>query len=130
MGARFPSVFSNTILANVPATGAETIVLTTPALTLPFDGAAVFLIWSYAAAMGTGTTAATPKLYRGTSLTAPLLLTGPPNTVVAGNTVSLPFVFVDVNPGPAAPQYSLSFLGSNTTGAWGAGSGALLAFAL
>ena len=131
MGARFPSAFTTNALTNVPASGAETVILTTSPLTLPFDGTIVFLVWYCSQTIGTGTTAGTVRIRRGTAASAPAVTpVAVPLTVVAGNLFAFSGVNVDVIPGPTQPQYSLTLTGTGTTGAWTNQDQALLAFAL
>ena len=131
MGVRFPSVASSIFIAAPPASGAETVAVTTPPLTLPLDFAQVLLWWYVELVVGAGTTNCTQKLRRGASTASLLIITGAALTVTAGNTVGFTGLFVD-NPGAVAGvQYSIAFLGTGTTGAWAQGSfSTMIAFAL
>jgi hypothetical protein len=129
MGARFPTAFTTTFIASVPASGAETVICTTPPLILPYDGALVFIDWEASFLIGTGTTLATIKVIRGTTTAAPHIA-GPAQTVVAGNNVVLSGNWVDQGAGPSEPVYSLSAAGTGTTGAWTNGEICLIVFAL
>lgn len=132
MGVRYPSVFTNAALAVVPANGAETVILTTPPLTLPLDGAAVFLGWFYTPTTGLGTTAAGVRIRRGTLVTSPLINGGNAYPATANSGLLLAGWFVDTPGSVAGVQYSLTVTGTGTTGVWSnAGADAiLLAFAL
>jgi len=130
MGVRNSSVFSVTRLADVPASGASTVIMSTPALGLPFDGSLVVIFYSYNFIVGTGTTVAIVSIVRGTALASPTVYTVSNNGVTAGQTVTLTGMAVDANPGITVPQYSMICAGTGTTGAWAGGNVAMLAFVL
>lgn len=130
MGARFPFQVTKVIVASVPATGADTIIATTPPLTLPFDGAAVLILWFANITVGLGTASYVQKLLRGTVVNTNVLNVVSSCQVTAGNTVLLSGMYVDANPGASTPVYSLSFLGTGTTGIWTTQDVCIAAFAL
>ncbi len=131
MGVRFPSVATTTILANVPASGADTVILTTPPLNLPLDGALVFLHWNLVFGTGAGTVSVLVSLRRGTTTAAAKINVGSLNiTVTAATEVNLSGVYVDSPGAVAEQQYSVSLLGNATTGAMTNSDGALIAMVL
>lgn len=131
MGVRFPSVFTTTLLGTVPSNGAETIILTTPPLNLPLDGAQVFLGWYLTPTAGAGSTGAVVTIRRGALLTSPVVLPGPTGTVVtAGAGATLAGWWVDTPGIVGGQQYTLTVSGAGTTGAWTMNQGCLLAFVL
>ena len=130
MGARFPSVFSTSFLAAPPAAGTETVLVTTPPLTLPFDSATVFILWYCGVVVGTGTTTGRALIRRGTSSAGPNINPNVNINVTAGNTVAFSGCCADSTPGASQPQYSLTLSGIGTTGAWTGVDQWILAFAL
>jgi len=130
MGVRFPSVSFTGNNGSVPATGAETVVQTTPALTLPLDGAVVIIIWRLVVVIGTGTTTINNRIRRGTTVSAVQVDTDNAVNVTAGNVVVVSGMTVDTPGAADKVQYSLTMQGVGTTGAFTSGAGAMIAFAL
>lgn len=130
MGVRFPSVASNALIGIYGATGAETIVCTTPPLVLPLDSAQVIILWYVSFATGTGTTAVQPVIRRGTVLTAPRI-NGAANVVVtAALDAELSGWYIDTPGVASGVQYSLSLFATGTTGAATGRDQAIMAFVL
>lgn len=130
MGVRFPSVFSITPIAVLPASGAQTIIIITPQLTLPLDGAAVFVTWFWNGNTGAGTTQLTVTINRSLSPGVNVIMQNV-QPVTAGVNFSMSGVAVDPNPGASAGvQYNMALQGTGTTGAGGNGAAHLAAFVL
>jgi hypothetical protein len=131
MGVRFPSVATNTFIGPLPANANETVVLTTPPLTLPLDGATVILPWMAYLTTGTGTTSIAYRIRRGTT-TAGVLLNQNPwfFTSGPGNGLTVGGWYFDTPGAVAGQQYSLTIVQSAATAAAVWGDGALMAFAL
>ncbi|SRR6266446_3389256 len=130
MGVRFPGGGTTANLGNYPASGAETIIFTTPPVSISIDFAPVFILWYYSLAVGAGTTSILVRIRRGAALTSLLInnagvqaVTAATNTITAG-------LWVDTPGAVAAVQYSLSVSGTGTTGAAAFIDGGMLAFSL
>jgi len=131
MGARYGSVSSTTFVGPLPASAAETVVLTSPAFSPPVDAAQVQLLWSCQITAGTGTTALVFRLRRGTSVSGALVFAaGWTLTLAAGNNGIGSGVYVD-SPGViGGQQYSLTVVQTAASGAGTFVDGCLLLFAL
>lgn len=131
MGVRFPSVFTNTFIGPLPASAVETVVLTTPPLTLPLDGATVLLLWSMSVVTGTASTGTVIRIRRGTTTGGALVSLNPwTNTTTAALGYVLGGWYFDTPGNVAGQQYSLTVVQTAATGAGTWSDGALLAFAL
>ena len=131
MGVRFPSVASNTFIGPLPASVAETIVLTTPPLTLPLDFSQVFLFWFANMTAGTGTNTLSFRIRRGTTLTGALLGAPPWSiAIAAGNAGFHSGCYIDTPGAVAGQQYSLTVVQTTATAAGTWADGNLVAFAL
>lgn len=131
MGVRYPSVFTSTFVGPLPAGAAETVILTSPPLTLPLDGAVVFILYWFNIIPGTSTTFFTGNIRRGTTAGSPAVTTSPAITpTVAGTQASLSCIFFDSPGAVAGVQYSGTVSQIAATGAGTFQLGALLAFAL
>lgn len=131
MGVRFPSVSSTTFVGPLPANATETVILTTPPLTLSLDFAQVFLIWLACIITGASTTSLGYRIRRGTSIAGAFI--GAivwQQTNVAGNFVNMSGAYVDTPGAIAAQQYSLTVVQVGATAAGSYQDGSLLAFAL
>lgn len=118
MGVRNSSVASNTILASVPATGAETVLVTSPPINLTLDGAQLLIFWYLRHTIGAGTTSTLVRLRRGTTTGGTLINVAVGNVVTVGDTPVLSGVYPDTPGIVAEQQYSLSASGVGTTGAF------------
>ena len=131
MGVRFPSVQTNTFIGPLPASAAETVLCTTPPLSLPLDFAVVFLFWTFALTAGTGTTSVSFNIRRGPTITGALVT---PNTwaqAIAAGALGLMSGNVFDAPGAVGgQQYSLTMTQNGATAAGTPGNVGLLAFAL
>ncbi len=131
MGVRFPSIASSTFVGPLPASAAETVILTTPPLNISLDFSQIFLQWACDILAGTGTTALVFRLRRGTTAAGTLINAAAwTHTLAAGNSAVLSGAYFDTPGAVAGQQYSLTV---SQTGAAAAGTfndGALLAFAL
>lgn len=131
MGVRYPSVQTNTFIGPLPANANETVVLTTPPLTLPLDGATVLLLWMGSITAGTGTTSMFYRIRRGTTTGGVLVNVGQwVTTTVAANLLCMSGWYFDTPGGVAGQQYSLTVAQIAASGAGIWSDGALLAFAL
>lgn len=118
MGVRFPSVFANKIGQGLSlVTTAETLIDTTPALSPPIDGAAVFIFWYVKLVLGTGITGLTYKLYRGATLSGTVLTDQfqDQGGLGGGNEVTRSGVWVDTPGNVAGVQYTLSLTQTGAT---------------
>lgn len=130
MGVRFPSVASNASFA-LPASAAETVIVTTPPLNIPLDFAQVFLHWFIAFVGGTAITAAVFRLRRGTTVAGALVGSPPYQSALnAGNTVFYSGSYFDTPGAVAGQQYSLTLVQLSATGAGTINDISLIAFAL
>lgn len=108
MGVRFPSVFTITTTV-ATGSGGEAIAATTPTLTLPFDGAPVFIFWQLVIPHGAAPIAPAFNVRRGSVIAAALVQGSGNLSAPAANAVVLySGVAVDANPGASSPQYSIA----------------------
>src|SRR2546423_5725345 len=119
MGVRFPSVASTAILNSPIITTAETVIVTTPALNLPFDGAQVLLFIYCVITLTAGTSAFTPRLRRGTTTGGTLINVAQAITVTASTTFEYSSWYPD-SPGVVAEQQwsltmTMTAAGANST---------------
>lgn len=131
MGVRFPTVATNTFIGPLPATNAETIVLQTPPLNIPFDFAQIFLMYTGSISGGTGTTSYQYRLRRGTALAGALVQAGAASIqAVVGGVTDCTRVYFDTPGAVGGQQYILTVqqIGATAAGVWQ--DGALLAFVL
>jgi hypothetical protein len=131
MGVRFPSAFSNTFIGPLPANATETVVCTTPPLTLPLDGATVILLWLFSYTAGTGNTTTGMLLRRGTTIAGALVnaATNSGQAVPTGPDI-LSGCYFDTPGAVAGQQYSLTIQQFGASAAGTFRDVALLAFAL
>lgn len=131
MGVRFATVFSTTLANALPATNAETVILTAGPINLAVDNAPVFLFWSANITPGTSVTAHSFLLRRGTTTVGTSVAPGSwvtPTTATV--TISSSGWYVD-SPGVAAALfYSLTLVQTAATAAGVAGNLSLLAMVL
>jgi hypothetical protein len=131
MGVRFPSVQTNTFIGPFPANATETVVLTTPPLTLPLDSAVVLILWDFSALAGTSVTSFVLRIRRGATTAGTLVTTAQHVTpAVAGTISGLGGCYFDTPGAVAGQQYSLTCVQTAATGASTFNDAALLAFAL
>lgn len=131
MGVRFPSVSSNSFVGPLPANANETVVLTTPPLTVPLDFAPVTLLWYFCYLAGTGNTAALFNIRRGTTVGGALVSVAPDTSpAVAGAQTGYSGIYFDVPGAVAGQQYSLTIQQFAATAAGQFKDGAFIAFAL
>jgi hypothetical protein len=130
MGVRFPSVFSTTVLNSPIVTTAETVVVTTPGLVPPLDGATVFLLWMTQVTVGASSTGMVMTLRRGVAVASPAVqqFNTIPMTAGAGGLGC--GIFVDTPGSVTGVQYSLTLSMTAATGNTTVNQAALLAFAL
>lgn len=131
MGVRFPSVISNTFVGPLPAGAGETVVLTTPPISEPIDGAQVILLWQASITAGASVTSHVFHLRRGTTATDTGVGAGPwtDQIAAAAGRTSSGFYF-DFPGVVAGQQYSLTVIQTAATGAGTWLDGALLAMVL
>lgn len=131
MGVRFPSVASTTFIGPIPANATETVILTTPPLTLSLDFSQVILLWSCSILAGTSTTSFVFRIRRGTTAAGTTIFqTSWPFTIAAGSTFSGGGSYVDTPGAVAGQQYSFTLVQTAATVAGTYNDGALIAFAL
>jgi hypothetical protein len=131
MGVHFPTAASSTILASLPASGAETVICTTPPLNLILDFAQVLLFWYLVTTVGTGTTGMSYRIRRGTTTSGTQInpVDGP-QPVVASQNWFQSGCFIDTPGAVAGQQYSLTIQGAATTGAGATETVTLIAMVL
>lgn len=115
MGVRFPSVFTFTQLNALPASAVETLLLTTPPITQPFDFAPIRVSASIAITAGTGTTAIVLNLRRGALVTSTLIVGPCTHTLAAGSSAILHLEQYDTGAALAQVQYSLTIIQTGAT---------------
>lgn len=131
MGVRFPSQQSATFVGPLPASAAETVILTSPPLNISLDFATILIQWACDILAGTGTTALVFRLRRGTTTAGTLVNAAAwTHTLAAGNTAVMSGCYFDTPGAVAGQQYSLTVVQTAATGAGTFNDGALLAFAL
>lgn len=131
MGVRFPSVQSNIFVGPLPANANETVVLTTPPLTISLDFSTVLLVWFFCYLAGTANTAALFNVRRGTTISGALVNVAPLTApATAGAQSAYAACYFDVPGAVAGQQYSLTVQQFAATTAGQFKDGALLAFAL
>lgn len=130
MGVRYPSVSVITNVGVLASNGAETIIMTTPPLTIPLDAAQVFLYWYFLGNDGNGTTSLNVRIRRGAALTSPLINTGNIFNTVSNTVVALSGCYADTPGAVAGQQYSFTLQGGATIGVGSFLEGCLMAFAL
>ena len=132
MGVRFPSVFvSGANAVSIPTT-VETVVATLPPLTLPLDGAVVFLLGVCSWTVGTAATSAAVRIRRGTTTAGVLVGSNGTDTnpVTAGVNAQFTVAVFD-QPGAVGPvQYVLTVVQFAATGNGATQWSQLMAFAL
>ena len=117
MGVRFGSVSTIVNVGVLPATGAETVIMTTPPLTLPLDSAQIFLFWYFLGNTGASTTVLTWRLRRGTTTGGTLINSGNGVGVTAAVNATLSGCYNDTPGAVAGQQYSWTLQGTSTAGA-------------
>jgi hypothetical protein len=131
MGVRFPTAYSNTFIGPLPASAAETVLLTTPPINEPIDNATVLLFWSACITAGTATTFWQFRLRRGTTTGGTAINVGVWQLNVTAAQAFNPSWWYFDNPGiVAGQQYSLTVVQSGATGAGTWNDGALVAMVL
>jgi len=131
MGVRLASVFSTAFIGPLPATAAETLVLTTGPLGLTEDNAAVILLWFGCVLAGTSVTSHVWRVRRGPLVTSPLVNANPwQNAAIAAAQTCSAGVYVDNAAGVSAPVYSLTVVQTAASAAGTFEDGCLLAVVL
>lgn len=114
MGIHLTSVFTTTIINSaIPA--ADTIIMTTPALSPGLDNAGILLWWYLQLSTGAGGTSLTFKLSRGTAVAGSPLLSFVVTGVATTNQI-IPGCFVDTPGVVAGQQYTISINDSGAAG--------------
>lgn len=119
MGARWPSVQSNTLLNMPIVTTAETAIVTTPALSPAFDGGVIYLAWFFVGLLAAGVTSMTVRIRRGSG-TAGTSITATAAVAATAATISqLSGCYFDTPGIVAGQQYTVTLAlagaGANTT---------------
>jgi len=115
MGVRNPTAFVNNQNTALPtAAGGEGVICTTNLMTLPYDGAIVFLFGYFTFVPGTAASNVTPRIRRGTTISGfqvspqAAQIGGVP-VVVAATQITIVLNGVDTAPGAAGNlQYVLT----------------------
>ncbi len=108
MGVKNASVASTTIVNAAIVGNAETVVVTTPTLNLPLDGAMVFLFAMVLWTPGAGTTSSSLRLRRGTGTTGTVVNIPTAYVVVAAQTTYSVLLYPDTPGIVAEQQWSLT----------------------
>ena len=118
MGVRFPFAVSNTMLATVVNTTTETLLLSSPPIV------------NVQLTTGTATTNYLLRIYRGTALGGPLVLSSGNVADSLGALCQRTFMAVDVPAAYGPVQYSLSMQQQGATGNGAVPSGSIAVLAL
>jgi hypothetical protein len=130
MGVRFPSVQGRVPGGTNIGVNVETVVATTPPLTIPLDFATVLLFWFIGHTVGATAASCSYFIRRGTT-TGGTAVFGPlAQTVVAGNLVVAGGAAFDTPGAVGGQQYVLTCIDTGSTVAGAVGDAFLLAFAL
>lgn len=131
MGYRLASVFSTTFIGPLPAGAAETLVFTTPPISLPVDNTFVQLDFMCVILTGASTTALVYLIRRGTLVTSPLVTpTGIQDAAAAVTEVVTAGMWVDSPGAVGGVQYSLTVQQTAATAAGTFATGILRAAVL
>lgn len=130
MGVRLGSVSSTTFVGPLPASAAETVILTSPPISLPIDNAQVLLSFFFVMSAGATVTAFTFRLRRGTTNAGALVSAATWNIDTTAGLRYMPSgCYVD-SPGiVAGQQYSLTVVQFGASGAGVFQDGCLTALA-
>ncbi len=117
MGVRFPFVASTTIANATLVTTTDTVVVTSPAINLTYDGALVLLLWFIRLASGVGVTAINYSLRRGTLVSSPIVTVATISVPESASAAVMRSSFYVDTPGIVAnQQYSLTVAQIGATG--------------
>lgn len=131
MGVRFPQIASTTFVGPLPASAAETVILTTPPLNISLDFSQIIIQWACDILAGASTTSLVFRLRRGTTVAGTLINAAAwTHTLAAAASAVMSGVYVDTPGAVAGQQYSLTVVQTAATGAGTFNDGCLLAFAL
>jgi len=130
MGVRYPSVATNVALNVLPATNAETIICTTPPLTIPLDFAQIIIFWFAQITTGTSTTSLQMRVRRGATLAGAIIGTGWTLTIGAALNALPNGCYIDTPGAVAGQQYTLTCSQQGVTVAGTLIDQCLIAFAL
>ncbi len=130
MGVRYPSVSSNTLVNATVVTTTETVIVTTPPLTLALDFATVLLFWDIALVTGASTTSIVVRLRRGTTVTGTLVNIAQNDTITTASAVRRGGCYFDVPGAVGGQQYSLTVQQNAATANGSITDANLIAFAL
>lgn len=108
MGVRYPTVSTTAIVNANIVTTAETIIATTPPLTLPLDFAQVLLFWYAVISLGASITSWGAKIRRGAALTSPLVNVAAGPAVIPTACSFFSGMYIDTPGAVAGQQYSLT----------------------
>jgi len=131
MGVRLASVFTTTFVGPLPATAAETVILTTGGLGLFADNAQVILLWFACILAGTSVTSHVFRIRRGTTTAGTAVNVNPwQNAAIAVAQTTSCGVYTDTPGVVAGQQYSLTVVQSAASVAGTFEDGCLLAIVL
>ncbi len=131
MGVRFPSQGSNVLVNNTITTTVETVLCTSPPLSLPLDFALVLLSWYLLIGIiGTAATTATVRIRRGAGTGGTVINNPVAVPVTAGSSVSLSGCYIDTPGAVAGQQYSVTVTMGAATANSTPSDTCLLAYAL
>jgi len=132
MGVRFPSVFTNTFIGPLPANATETVIATTPPLTITLDFAQVLLFWACSfSVVGASVTSHSFRIRRGTTAAGTVVFVATfANNATAGGFSTTSGVYADTPGAVAGQQYSLTVAQNAATGAGTINDLALIAMTL
>jgi hypothetical protein len=116
MGVRFPTAAQGGApFFNIPASGAETVIITSPALTPPIDSAQILIFSSITMTVGTGGTNMVFRMRRGATGSGANFTTMQ-QVVTAGTQMTFTMFYVDTPGVVTGQQYSIT---ASLTGATG-----------
>lgn len=127
---RYQTAFNQAAAVALPASAAETVVLTTPILFLPYDNMVVLIAFFYNAVIGANNTAWVCKVKQGVTTGGTQVGTTANLTVAAAANGNMAGYVVDTAPGSGGQQYCLTISATAATAVGTGPSGTLVAMVL
>jgi hypothetical protein len=127
--AHNPFVVSGTLLNTTPGSG-ELVMLTSPPIIPPYDGAPILILACLMWNTGAGTTSVNYKIVRGTTTGLTNLMAAFADGIAAGVSACRTLMALDTAIGLAAAQYSLTITQNGNSGAGSATNGFIVAMCL
>jgi len=131
MGVRNATAITNTFVGPLPATAAETVILTTGPIQPAPDNSFVFLAWQATILAGTSVTSHVFRIRRGTTAGGTLIgAVGWQNAAIAAAQTTTGGFYFDLPGVVAGQQYSLTVVQTTASAAGTFEDGALIAMVL